>query len=290
MKSNAIVRIVLYSLAIIVLLGILITGITVGMFMVDTDFSIGGFTVSLGGSDEINGTASSSGTVDADQINKISIDWAVGSVTLQPGDVENITFQETGSFDEDNAMIWNQSGKTLEIKFSKPRVFFGISYNGSAKDLVITVPRDWNCTELELDAASATVWIKDLTVGTVDFDGASGTLTLENCAVDQLDIDTASGDVHFTGTLRELDCDAASADIVCVLENTPDRIDMDMASGDLDLTLPEDCGFTVSMDGLSTDFSSDFSTSSRNGSHIYGDGHCKITVDGMSGDVIIRKG
>lgn len=289
MKSNAIVRIVLYTLAIVVLLGILITGIAASLFMVDTDFSIGGFTFSLGGSEDINGTASSSGTADADQISKISIDWAAGSITLQPGDVENITFQETGSFDEDNAMVWKQSGKTLEIKFSKPRVFFGLSFD-SAKDLVITVPRDWNCTELELDAASATVWINDLTVRTVDFDGASGTLTLENCAVDQLEIDTASGDVHFTGTLKELDCDAASANVTCVLTNVPQRIDMDMASGDLDLTLPEDCGFTLSMEALSSDFTSDFATSNRNGNHIYGDGRCKISVDGMSGEVIIRKG
>lgn len=290
MKTNAIVRIILYSLAILVLLGILTTGIAIGMFMVDTDFSIGGFTVNLGGNINVEGTASSSGTADADQIERISIEWAAGSITIQPGEVENIQFSETGSFDEENAMVWNQSGKTLEIKYCQPKIFFGISYNGSAKDLLITVPMDWICENLSIDAAAARVEISAMQIDTLDFDGASGTFTLDNCTVDQLDIDTASGDVHFTGTLRELDCDAASADIVCVLDNTPDRIDMDMASGDLDLTLPEDCGFTVSMDGLSTDFSSDFATTSRNGNHIYGDGRCKITVDGMSGDVIIRKG
>ncbi len=289
MRTNAIVRIVLFSLAILVLLGILVTGIFLGMFMVDTNFSIGNLTVSLG-SEIINGTVSSSGTVDADQIDRISIDWAAGSITVQPGDVEDITFQETGSFQEDEAMVWNQNGKTLEIQFCRSKVSFGISYDSSVKDLVITVPRDWNCAELELDAASAKVMISDLSVNVVDFDGASGTLTLENCSVEQLDIDTASGDVRFTGTLLELDCDAASADITCILVNTPTRIDMDMASGDLDLTLPENCGFTLSMDTLSSDFTSDFATSSRNGSHIYGDGRCKITVDGMSGDVIIRKG
>lgn len=104
MRTNAIVRIVLFSLAILVLLGILVTGIFFGMFMVDTNFSIGDLTVSLG-SEIINGTVSSSGTVDADQIDRISIDWAAGSITLQPGDVEDITFQETGSFQEDRKSV-----------------------------------------------------------------------------------------------------------------------------------------------------------------------------------------
>lgn len=289
MKRNAVIRIVLSCAAIIILLGILITGIGAGLFMTDTDFSIGGFTVNLGGFNEVTGTASSSGTADADQISRISVEWASGSITVQPGDVEDITFQETGRFDEDNTMVWNISGKTLEIKFARPQVFIGISYQGS-KDLVITVPRDWNCQSLELDAASATVWVNDMTVKSVDFDGASGTLNLENCSVEQLDVDTASGDVNFIGQLQELDCDVASADITCVLTNTPRWIDMSMASGDLELTLPENCGFTLSMEALSGNFNSEFPTSQRNGNHIFGDGSCKINVEAMSGDVIIRKG
>ena len=61
-------------------------------------------------------------------------------------------------------------------------------------------------------------------------------------------------------------------------------------SGDLELTLPEYCGFTVSMDAMSSDFTSDFPTTMQNGNHIYGDGSCSISIDAMSGDVAIRKG
>ena len=60
--------------------------------------------------------------------------------------------------------------------------------------------------------------------------------------------------------------------------------------GFLDLTLPEDTGFSVDLDGMSCDFSSEFETTLRNGRHTYGDGHCRIDMDGMSSDVIIRKG
>ena len=64
---------------------------------------------------------------------------------------------------------------------------------------------------------------------------------------------------------------------------------MDSMSGDLTLTLPEDAGFTVSLDAMSSDFSSDFPTVKKNKSYVCGDGHCKIEVSAMSGDVAILK-
>ena len=55
--------------------------------------------------------------------------------------------------------------------------------------MYIYVPRDWMCDSLEIDAASATVEINDLTIRELDFDGASGTCNLENCIITDLDID-----------------------------------------------------------------------------------------------------
>ena len=145
-------------------------------------------------------------------------------------------------------------------------------------------------SELEIDAASADVDIRDMTIQEFDFDGASGRCTLTDCAVGEMSLDTASGDVTFSGTLDTLDCDGASAKLQLELRNTPRSIDMDTASGSLTLVLPEDCGFTVSLDALSGRFSSDFATTTQNGRHIYGDGSCKIDVSSMSGGVTIRKG
>ena len=129
-----------------------------------------------------------------------------------------------------------------------------------------------------------------MTIREVDFDGASGTCEFENCTVDEMDIDTASGDIRFIGALDILDCDAASASVYAVLSNTPSRLDMDSMSGDLDITLPGDAGFTVTLDGMTSDFSSDFETTVKNGNQVCGDGRCRINIDAMSGDVTIRKG
>ena len=52
---------------------------------------------------------------------------------------------------------------------------------------------------------------------------------------------------------------------------------------------PDFAGFTVTMDAMSSDFITDFDTTVRNGSYVCGDGHCRIDMDAMSGDVYIRR-
>lgn len=284
MKRNAIARIILYSIAILLLGSILLGGLILNT--VATNFEWDNF---LQGSwTDAGGELSSVGSVPSSEIRNIQIDWSTGSITIVPGDVDAITYQETGCKDDNDRMVLAMADDTLIIHFTNTRVFWGITID-TPKDLLITVPRDWSCNELEIDVASAQVTIRDLTIETVDFDGASGVCKFENSQVGHLDMDTASGDVRFNGMLQELDLDAASASCTLVLTQAPKRIDADMASGDLDITLPENSGFSMKLDAVSGDFSSDFPTTIQNDCHVYGDGSCRINVSAMSGDVVIRK-
>ena len=231
------------------------------------------------------------GSADPAAIREINIEWISGSVTVEPGDVQEITFSESGAATDQYKMVWKQSDDKLTIQFCKDSnvVGFGLHFGDGSKDLTITVPRGWVCDSLELDTASTDLTVRDMIIREVEIDSASGTAKFENCTISSLDVDTASGDVTFTGSLSELDFDAASASFTGVLENVPDRVKMDSMSGDLALTLPEDAGFTVSLDAMSSDFSSDFPTVKKNKSYVCGDGHCKIDVSAMSGDVSILK-
>lgn len=282
MKTNAIIRIVLYSIAILILVSILAGALFLNTVAIHTDWQ----TFFTG---ENTGTVASVGHVPAGEIRDIQIEWAAGDISIEPGDVSEITFSETAGLAEEDQLIWSKKGDKLVIQFCKTRVYFGISVE-APKSLEIVVPRDWICDELAIDAASAEVTVTNMTINAVDFDGASGVCTFTDCHVKNLDVDTASGDLRFSGTLTELDCDAASASCTMLLSNCPRRIDAEMASGDLRLTLPENCGFTVDLDALSGDFTSDFTTAQQNGSYVFGDGSCKISVSAMSGDVIIYKG
>ena len=292
MKTNAIIRIVLFTLAILVLLGLLLAGLAFELFMYDTN----SFVSSTTSYNQILPTASdgmtTQGAADASVIRNLDIEWVSGSIIIQPDEnASDITISETYVDSTKYQMVYKQSGNTLKIQYCEDSISFpsfGINIDFS-KDLVITVPADWVCESLDIDAASANVVVNDLTIREVDFDGASGTCDFVNCDVGELNLDGASGDIRFSGTLDVLDFDGASASCYLEVTNVPDRISMDGMSGDMDLTLPENCGFTVSIDAMSSDFNSDFPTNISNGDYVYGDGHCRISFNGMSGDLTIRK-
>lgn len=274
MRTNAIVRIILFSLAIVALLTILTVGIAAYNYFFRFDHDPAGVTTS-------------SGSVDADTVRNLSIEWAAGTITIRPADVDQIIFTETEDPEAD-PMVWVTSGDTLKIVSSKEDNYFRTGSIPS-KDLVIEVPRNWICGELEIETAAANVNVEMLSLEKVDFDGASGTFDFLDCSVDAMEIDTVSGDIRFSGTLNTLDCDAASADCEIILHNHPSRIEMDTASGDLDLTLPEDCGFTATLEALSGHLTTDFEITSIANGITSGNGSSRIDISAMSGDVYIRK-
>lgn len=231
--------------------------------------------------------------LDAASIREMEIEWAAGSIKIQPMEITEIRIAEEGKDREKNPMVWNVREGKLSIQYSKNTDHaFGMGLvlgKEESKNLIIEVPFGWQCDSLEIDAASASLEVRELTIREMEFDGASGTCIFDNCTVEKLDLDTASGDVRFTGSLQQLDCDSASADILLELTNVPRSIELDTASGDLEVTLPADAGFAVTLDALSSDFRSDFDTIRRNNSYVAGNGRCRIDVDAMSGDVTIHK-
>jgi len=289
MSKNAVLRIVLWSLVLVILVGILVMGL--GAFRIfnrsdepDLQHYERGITT--------DGTFCCEFA--AEDIRKLEIEWVSGDIILQSDDTaDTVRVLEEYTADTKNQLVYKRSGNTLTIQFCEDSISFpsfGFNYSGDInKDLTILVPSDWICEELEIVTASANLLIRDVTIREVDFDGASGTCDFVNCTVDNLDIDTASGDVRFQGVLESLNFDAASASFYGELQNTPRHMEVDGASGDLELFLPEDSGFSVSVDGLSCKFSSDFPFEMKNGYYVHGDGSCKIDVDGMSSNVSIYK-
>ena len=159
MKTNAIIRIIILSMVILILLGILFAGLGIGSL-------IARWTSDVITSDETTitgGTAS----VSPDQVRNLNIEWVSGSITIQPGDTNVILIRESGNFPEDDHMVWHQSGNTLTIQFSKAKISVGIEFNFS-KDLVITVPRDWQCEDLDITSVSAKIEVFDLTAEEIE--------------------------------------------------------------------------------------------------------------------------
>ena len=299
MKRNAVIRIVLWSIVLVVLLAIFLIMLYVpgaGRSMREDMPAETCIPTPITKSQEMEQPQSNRNifSVDAAQIRDMKIEWAAGSIKIQSMDITEIRITEEGPDQTSEPMVWKVRDAKLSIQYSQntDHVFgMGLVFGKEeSKDLIIQVPSDWQCDSLEIVTAAASLKVQDLTIREMEFDGASGTCVFDNCTVEKLDLDTASGDVLFKGCLQQLECDAASANILLELSNVPRSIDLDTASGDLDVTLPADAGFTVTLDAMSSDFESDFDTTRRNGSYIAGNGRCRIEVDGMSGDVTVRKG
>lgn len=255
MKTNAIIRIVIYSLVALLLVGALLVCLGMGNFQ---------FQFNLGGNYNTG-----SGSADAQQISKLDLDWAAGSITIQVADTDKITFTESGNFEDDQAMAYQIQGDTLSIQYSKPSVQIGFISTPS-KDLTITVPAGWVCKELDLDGAALEIRIDGITVGALDMDGADTELT-------------------FSGALETLECDGAACELELNCTNQPKEIELNGANCTAVLTLPKDCGFRVEMDGLDCDFHSDLPCSTNHGSYVYGDGACFISANGLACRITIKE-
>ncbi len=314
MKHNAMIRIVLWSLLALVLLGILITSLFgyVGRnrFRISTEATV--VQVDLGQAAAGNATqeaipetvpatipqttpaaAPSSPAagiaIDPSQVRNLEIDWAAGSVTIAPSNVGRITISETPVDKPEEALAYTLHGDTLRIRYYEKKTNPSFNHRHS-KDLTILVPQDFVLNALSVDTASADLSVTDMSIGEADVDGASGRCRFENCQLGSLSVDTVSGDVFVSGTATELDLDCVSSSIQAQLTNVPNEISSDTTSGSLELTLPKDAGFTLELETISGNFRSDFDTTKNGSIYRCGDGRCEIEVDSVSGGVTIRKG
>lgn len=263
-----IARIILYSIIICTLVGILISG----MGFIRNNVSVK------------TGAETSGYTATADQIDAIQIDWAAGKINITADNTDTITVEVKNG--TSNIM---QNGRTLAISPQNKRGIFGIGSSAVFQDLHISVPKDWNCKQLEINAASTDITVQNLSCETVDIDVASGSIEFIDCSTDTIDFDSASGKLKYTGTLKSADLDGASLEADIQVTNNPQEIEMDSMSGKLSLTLPEDCGFRLNQADFNRSAKIEFETTEDKNEILYGDGACKINVDGLSVKIEILK-
>ena len=212
MKRNAIIRIIAWTVSLVILVGLLVAGMNwfrpFGFHSMETTIT----------SVPADGSAPTEFSGD---VQEIEIDWVSGNIRLAPANVSSIEVRESSVEDAKYAMVCKQEGQTLKIEYCKNTTFGDLKNLKFSKDLTILVPMDWSGRAVKVDAASAKLVVQDLTIQEVEIDTASGESRFESCTVDTLDIDTASGDVYFEGSQNRLDCDSASAGVQAVLDTVP---------------------------------------------------------------------
>ena len=143
--------------------------------------------------------------------------------------------------------------------------------------------------ELKLDSVSGSVTLMGGSYENLDFDSTSGDLTVTDAAVGELSADTTSGSLTLGGAFETVDFDTTSGALHLTTSILPQDISCDTVSGGVMLTLPENGGFSATLDSVSGDLTVDgFTGSLHRDTFVYGQGGPAYEFDSVSGDVHIR--
>lgn len=277
MKTNAIVRIVCYSLVALLLIAILLAGLGVGQLT---------FHFGNSGGEPINGEL----RVDAADVQNIEIEWVSGDITLSVATdgSQQILIRESGASGDQREATWEIRGQTLVIRDAEPGFTLGFT-STQDKDLTVTFPAGWFCNDLDIETVSGSVEISVLSASRIEVEGVSAQCRFSGCTAKDVSISTVSGNVTYLGDVDTLDCKSVSASCEIFPDNLPRELRLESVSGDLIVGLLEPAGFTTALDSVSGKVYSDFSTTSAHGNQTYGDGSCRIHADTVSGDIEIRR-
>lgn len=224
-----------------------------------------------------NGAAGSSSsqtayTVDPATVNKISVEWAAGSVNIAYYDGSNITFDDGLDSADSNALFTRTEGTELKIYFNQNT---GNTHNSNGKDLQIQIPKDMTFPEIDIECASAQINVNGI-------------------IADKIELHSISGEINATGEFASLDIETTSG--TAQVTNTAAlirQIDANTVSGNITVTIPQSIdGFYLEYETVSGEVNTDFNTqssgSSRRGILNYGNSSTKIEAETVSGDFSLR--
>ncbi len=235
-KSGAIVKLIIWSLVLIMLVSlfcVMLVGDSFDFIKIGNISFLGGYVYDDPETYNVGDMKYS------DMIHSLDISWVTGSVKIVVGDGESVKLSESGKTDNDEDLMRSkvENGRLI-IKFSDSGVkIFG---NQQPKELTISIPASMcgGLKTLLVDSASSYLTVDGVYGDSdesifcfekIDVDTASGVVSLNCKSALEVDVDTASGNVTLMGSFGEVDVDAASADVK--LYGSAEKVELDAVSG-----------------------------------------------------------
>lgn len=301
-KNSSILKIVLWSVVALILINILLIGI-----------GFGSFTFGINKYPNASKYTAGSGEIDAGNLSEIEINWIEGNVSIESYDGDTVHFYEESrkELDEKNMLHYYNDNGRLIIQYEKPNTsIFSFGKYNYDKHLTVQVPEEMtNLKTLNLDLVSSDSYVTGINVKYLDIENISGSVSLKDIEVSELDIETVSGSIDsdniivkkhadiettsgsakLSGSVNRINFDSTSGDLDLLSDVCPDEIDTDTISGDINITIPNNEGFTYSYDGLSGDINCEFDIIKNNDEAVHGNGKSEFSFDSISGDINIMK-
>ncbi|MBO2515672.1 MAG: hypothetical protein CW338_00145 [Clostridiales bacterium] len=220
-------------------------------------------------------------------LNTLKVDVTSADVQIPDTAAETVVIGTTsGNVDAvltaGNAEISSTSGDLSVTVTARERVKLdttsgGISGTAGAKEITavstsgaILLTQTGAADSTKIETTSGRIDLICDTVGTLRISSTSGAKTVSAVKVQKADISGTSGKSSFTA------------------ENAPERLIISSTSGDINVNIPADASFTLSVDQTSGDFFyEDLALKKQGGKYIAGAGTASFELDSTSGDIRI---
>lgn len=317
MKGNAIAKLIIWSSIALVLICIVAWGIQsefrffrfsnwqIPYF--DIDFDEGGLYIS---SDDISDYAAGGGSVKADEISQIELDWVAGKVDIILADTDTIMFEEAAPYalPDDYLMRYSISNGKLKIDYTR-QTNMRLIRNIPPKHLTITLPKDLVLSDINIDTVSCDMYIEMLDADEINIEGISNAITIDKLIANNVEISMISGRVELkeasarhmnlsnvsgrielkSSDIYDLSASTVSGNLYVEPGANVNKVDIDGISGRLTIAIPEIDGFEASYSKISGGLHTDFEVSINNNRAKYKDGGASFNFSTVSGGMYIEK-
>jgi len=152
-------------------------------------------------------------------VTELDVEWIQGNVTIQYGNVSQITWTESAEEltpDANMTMRYWVDGKTLRIRYCQSGAKLPKRFHG--KDLTITLPRSTKLDELDIENVSGSITVDNIEVRKTDLESVSGTITAKVTGR-ELKVENVSGDMTLTpgDQMKKLDAESVSGNITIMV-------------------------------------------------------------------------
>ena len=168
------------------------------------------------------------------------------------------------------------SGKNIDIKSSSGKIFFSQKGDSEA---------------INLKASSGTIDINQSgTCASMTVNSSSGSVTGDVDKISKMDIHVSSGKINIAANnIEDLTSKASSGHCDFKFQTAPKTSEIDVSSGGISVSMPEDSDVKVEVKISSGKFNSDIPFTKDGKTYTAGNGSSTMKLHSSSGDVDIRK-
>ena len=229
--------------------------------------------------------------VDAASVSGLRIVWHTGEVDVRVASDEKLDGKVSVS--ETAPKGWHDTPHmTIENEGGELAIGYGEGESLREKSLVVTLPK--SCAgqlgTVTLVGMAGEFSLSDLVCRELHGSFEADSFSAKRVVSDTLELSASSGSLRLDGAVAlSLDASVSSGNVRVRTSVAPERAAVSASSGNAELLLPRDAGFTAQVQVGAGSFDCDFKTDERDGTLVAGDGAMTLDASVSSGSLHIGK-